>query len=820
MHIITIFYRRYSWLILALTYMPLQSSHAQDVSLPYIDASKGDSIKEWLILGPFMAAANEDPIAIDFIARYGVKESALTPDSIEALKHEFSSLRQSSTQIPYAIAKHNAEFLDFQDIFGRGYFSEGEIPKAAVYAACNVFSAIDRTAYIHFGSDDGAKLWLNGELLHSTSGRRALKTYSDCAKIHLRKGPNLLVFKVQDFGIYWGLTARITTQLDDAIKTALTSQRTLNSNLLLHSIVESFDAIKLKIAGAPDEVSGTMSFYDRNENLLGVTTIDHQGPKTTPPNVLGEGVYRTSLSFDGNIYSEGLVVGDPTRIFNDLLRTIQAKLTNADLSLTVNILCQRFDVLMRPNIKTSANKDWERKVVFVLQEMTEIAKYASDSTNKPLSLPGLHLRGFRSAIDGQVECYRIFVPTASRSAPEGVPLIVVIPTVVSTTRPFIESPFIAAHEEAEALARMANRTGSAILWIGFRNNLYGHPCEFTHDEEVFASVFKNYNIDKTRVSLLGACSAGWIGSMMALRWPERFASMGYLNPTYHRRRNTFSDRGEYRGFSAYRNWISENDPLPGLFDLRNVPMLVVHDGAEPGHGPLAESSAFMALAKARGFPATLEVRPQTEGQHFASWERLIVWLAKQKRISASERRDEQRLADPSSGPIARAFSAPFMLVEGIGRDQRETDALKRLSREFQDAWRTSNFGECRVVSADRVSDADEREYNLILVGNRETNLLWSRLADRLRISLKDHEVRVDEKIVTGKTLSAQIGFPHPEYPKRQVVFVGAADLSAARFGTMDLSVDGWFDYSIWECGEKEHPKLLVAERRSKKPSKE
>jgi hypothetical protein len=78
------------------------------------------------------------------------------------------------------------------------------------YALIDVFSPDDREAQLRIGSDDGIKVWLNGQVVWTNQVSRGLRLDEDVVSIELRKGTNRLLFKVDQGVVAWELAVRIT----------------------------------------------------------------------------------------------------------------------------------------------------------------------------------------------------------------------------------------------------------------------------------------------------------------------------------------------------------------------------------------------------------------------------------------------------------------------------------------------------------------------------------------------------------------------------------------------------------------------------------
>jgi hypothetical protein len=59
------------------------------------------------------------------------------------------------------------------------------------------------------GSDDGVKVWLNGELVHENWLHRGVVSDNDRVPVNFKKGKNQLVLKIQNALGPWGFCCRL-----------------------------------------------------------------------------------------------------------------------------------------------------------------------------------------------------------------------------------------------------------------------------------------------------------------------------------------------------------------------------------------------------------------------------------------------------------------------------------------------------------------------------------------------------------------------------------------------------------------------------------
>jgi hypothetical protein len=80
------------------------------------------------------------------------------------------------------------------------------------YAHIYLQAPAETNCTLAFGSDDGIRLWLNGEEICHMRIRRAADPNQDSLPITLKKGWNRLLVKVDQGAGYWGFYMRLQTR--------------------------------------------------------------------------------------------------------------------------------------------------------------------------------------------------------------------------------------------------------------------------------------------------------------------------------------------------------------------------------------------------------------------------------------------------------------------------------------------------------------------------------------------------------------------------------------------------------------------------------
>lgn len=797
-----------NWIILPLVTAILVSTlaRAEHLATPRV-AVEGQllQLSDWLVIGPF---GGQQPWEHDYLSDLGDFSETGDVVSYEKAAEVLASRRRQHAILPFSrisLLTGNSPFVDFNALFERPYLPV-ENPSAA-YVGCVLTAKEAREAYLLAGSSEAEKIWLNGKLLPNQITKRGISTYDDSFKITLNQGNNFILIKVAKWArTTWGVTAMVAPDAATAVNVAIerTNRGRIEGMFLSrNAVIAGVDALKIVPSGVPVGFRLRVRIVGQNREISD-QWMEKGNDAWKLPADLRAGLYYAQLyAPDGTSYRESFAVGELEPLSKQLGDSVAAlHLVDQD-KMNLDALLRRLTILMNPDNRRftseGVQRDWERKTVHIMGELSSALARLKEGNEAFKDIPGLHIRAFRSNIDGQEQHYRLYVPTSYKRKGSPQPLIVLLPTVLSANRPFIESVFMAGHSEAERIAAIAERYGMAILWSGYRNRPTGQPCEMTHIDETLRAVCDDYRIDPARISMMGACSGGGISTRAVVQWPERFAGVALLNPTFGLLKvSSPGDAAPFLECPAFLRWTRDRDVVDEFLKLRSTPTYIIHDGAEPGHGDLGVSMEFAQRASAKSYPLRFERSVQTLSQHFGAWEDLIAWLSLQKRVAPNERRSP-RLAPPT---VADALADRFILVEGTGGSDSDRASVQALVAQFQRNWKATHFGECRVIRDSDFNNHPDDRANLILVGNAVVNSTWKALGELSAGDLTDTTVRLDGVSWAGKNLAIQSVHRSPNNPDRLIVFLGASDLRNAKFDKVDLSSHGWFHVAVWDGKEE------------------
>jgi len=777
--------------------------------VPRIEVEKGRVLTDWLVSGPWTVSIGEaeEALETDFFETLGAGEITENAAAFAPLgTHQEHSIR-------------GQEWLDFARVFGRS--PTFGVEASVGYALCVLHAEEPRESWLLLGSDVQMAVWLNGERIYANRAERRLQTYNDAVRLTLRSGDNLLLIKVVSKG---GGSPRsraclVTMRLEPNLSAAVQRVLSLNYKFFEQSLVAPGQALELYSRGMPEsaQFEGVIERYDGT--TVRAVVIGRGQP--IPTEGLAEGLYHFVRSSDGAWAKPVFYIGSYESLYASMRGRVRALGVIKEDRVRINLdaYLRRLEILRdavrvaaaaaREPVSTGQSLVYEadHKAVYAANALEEILGRLSRREEPFQNRAGLHLRGFRSKIDDQPMYYRVFVPSSYRAdVPEGMPLFIIAQTPLGVSRPFLESVFVANQRDAEGGARMAEERGVILLWPGYRVNPYQNPIDFGHYEEVLAAVRSDYRIDAKRIYLQGFCGSALFSAMEVRRHPKRYAALVMVNPVLHRLKGRLDERAEFRAFEGYRAWLRETDPLVHCESLAGTSIQILHDEIDPDHGPLADSVELVNALQALDAEVEFEHRrPEPWSIRERLFEKQLEWACQQRRTHPSDELGADARAEPLS--VASVLSERFIVVRGTGGTSEERAAAARWCETFCAAWKRTAFTDYRVVDDIALTDEDWYASNLVLMGSPASNRVWARVAAALPLKLTRDQIDIFGETYREPSLGVQAAFPNPEVPERKVLLIGSA-ASDANFGTMELALDGWFSYAIWESSAR----LLCAHR--------
>lgn len=161
----------------------------------YNDLMPGEFMQEWLLLDPVPIKVRGDTL----FPSDETQQIAFDEDLVNV--SEFDPVVGIDGQdYQWSLLENDYGVIDLAKVDENWY--------RMTYAWAQIDMPEEKQAILGIGSDDGVKVWLNGELVHENRTTRGVEIDDDRVPVTFKKGMNQLVLKIQNGGGPWGFCCR------------------------------------------------------------------------------------------------------------------------------------------------------------------------------------------------------------------------------------------------------------------------------------------------------------------------------------------------------------------------------------------------------------------------------------------------------------------------------------------------------------------------------------------------------------------------------------------------------------------------------------
>jgi dienelactone hydrolase len=559
---------------------------------------------------------------------------------------------------------------------------------AAAFATTELDSPRDMPAALLVEADDGARVWLNGAQVYDRAAVRRLQQFEDYVPVRLRRGRNRIAIKLASAGRRggtwdgWSFAVGVRSLPGARAERAARSYlQELGTSLIGPGGLLDLD-LRLDEPGQPTPVE----ILDGRRRPLQRLTLPGGARHRLPVAALADGLYFLRLPRGAAPEPFPFYKGDLAAVKAELVvAAARASPDDAAFLATVRALRGRLEHLTRPEHQERQSHLWQAKVALLLAQWSAMRDAVNEGRPPLRDVTGTHLRGLPSRVDGADQYYLLHVPRGYARARGPVPLVIIMPYMFETLRPFLESIPVAEISVLGTIARIADDNGLAFLWMDNRGNTAGSDLGEADMLDVVDQVARDYAVDRARIYLFGSCAGGREALSLAAKYPDRFAAVGTMSPSA-----TFLPAPPERPTDAHAGAAYRHkSPLARLENLAHVPVFVLH-GDENDHNPLAESLRLRDAAAAAGVDLQLEIVPGATHLRFPADPRAVIFrrFAGRRRAAAPDR---VVLATPALR-YARAY---WVEIESFVDPRSEA----RIEARYQDGEvrvETKNVGRYRL----------------------------------------------------------------------------------------------------------------------------
>lgn len=235
-------------------------------------------------------------------------------------------------------------------------------------------------------------------------------------------------------------------------------------------------------------------------------------------------------------------------------------------------------------------------------------------------------------------------------------------------------------------------------------------------------------------------------------------------------------------------------------DVREVAIDGHLEWADLGEGPLPRAAIFRYYGW-EGSPRQQEAERLGGALGALGGEKRDHWV----RLEDTQVPDGQK--NPRrDGPFKRAFNNGFVLVYGTGGDDARDAALLARARHDAAQWWYRGNGDCPVMSDVEFQSAGGNDLgyyrggNIILYGNRESNLLWPEVVpEDCPLDVAEYGIRLGDEVWEGDDALALAVYRRKDSDESLVGIIAETGLKGARLGDAMkyfVSGTGYPDYLV------------------------
>jgi hypothetical protein len=188
-------------LIIAFLIVNVNPSIAEDLKVNQLQ--NGQWLKEWMLVGPIHLQKQENPsggqwthipgFETDYLQSVGGEKNPVLKEGA-TIKYKGGTAKCILFHSPDSMVNLDLALSKDAPVLAYGY-TEIEAPKEGI-------------KILALGSNDGCRLWLNGEQIWDVPTERGLFADDDLIPVMLKKGKNTILIKVEERGNSWGFCMR------------------------------------------------------------------------------------------------------------------------------------------------------------------------------------------------------------------------------------------------------------------------------------------------------------------------------------------------------------------------------------------------------------------------------------------------------------------------------------------------------------------------------------------------------------------------------------------------------------------------------------
>jgi len=450
--------------------------------------------------------------------------------------------------------------------------------KSNFYGYTIINSPINQEVYMISDGSRNYTIWLNGnEIVRAVNKQNTAKVGDQITPITLKEGKNLLFIKV---GRGSNL---ISWELIVAMAPKSVAYDVYYKNYFSDFIVDpiSNDSIsfylgphrngKLMITAEDGKFLNEYSFH--NINNSGVLNLNVE-------DLSFDNFYRANIIVNHNndTLQEWFYHGDYSKLIEQLTQKITLE-SVSEYNPILDRLMYLETVIVDEN-SVSETRFYNKNKVFYAYNLKK--QVANVTGNKP---SGTYIFNV-IADDNLNNDYFLFNVSQSILNKSKIPIVIMMPYIISDDRTLVESWYIGNLDQIEMDSRLAEKSGFAVLWPYFNGDSMYPTDGIGKLVESIKKLNESFNIDYENIYILGDCYGGGRAIVYAGKKPYFFAGVAVFGPV--------TLKGQF-----------ENIPIKFVTSFKNLPIYIQH-GENDLISPIENSLAFVEKAHEYGIYPVFE----------------------------------------------------------------------------------------------------------------------------------------------------------------------------------------------------------------------
>ncbi len=600
-----------------------------------LDGKDEEFLRRWLILGPFPNSEKKYRTDTshgehctgyykDFLTSEG-GESKIRP--IDGNIH----VNDLGDTLTWTYHETPSNVVNFNKIYFPNDFK-------VAYAFSEIVSTKGQEILFAIGSDDGIKIWLNGELIHDHHVGRGIKFDRDRVLVHLNQGINSVLVKVDEGDGGWGFVFRLES-VSDALKYTADHKGEMWPDILDDYVIPVGEQLKIKdgdmrLSLLPE--IQTCQLYIVNDETEVRQKWDVEYGKAIEISLTGTppGLYTLFINLgdqsDSPVIKENFYYGNVQPLLKRYTERFEPYIRSENRIININLTAnlERLKVLYEYG-KYGFSGDLSLRLVRLLNEMEEILSYLEQEEEPFIDRTGTHIRGYYSEIDDTVQYYQVHVPDIYNPN-NSMPMVIHFHGVFETDQPFLKSISVDYINIIRDRERYAKENGFIVVWPHGRGNAMFKGIGRDDLFNVIEQVKSDYNIDEDRIYLTGYSFGGQAALDVASQYPHLFAAVAPIA--------AFTDYrllldSKTKLHESEKKWKDANNTITYIKNLLHIPVFIQH-GDDDNFCDLRHSTRVVDTLKAYGGSVELKILP--DANHFNYLgnpeERIYKWFKDKSRV--------------------------------------------------------------------------------------------------------------------------------------------------------------------------------------------